>query len=86
MHTEEFATMREYNNKFPSKIYICPRCQGMTPNPHQCTRCNNQSTNFLFAHNTYSYNIKETGITETIFKPIELERSANTPAPQEKGN
>ena len=74
MQTEEFETIRDFNRKFPSKIFICSRCQGMTQNPHQCTRCNNQSTNFLFTENTYSYTIKEYGITETIFKPIELEK------------
>ena len=71
---QEFATIRDFNKKFPSKIFTLDRVLGMTQNPHQCTRCGNQSTNFLFANNTYSYTIKEVGITETIFKPIELEK------------
>lgn len=79
---QEFVTIRDFNKKFPGKIFICSRCQGMTQNPHQCTRCGNQSTNFLFANNTYSYTIKEYGITETIFKPIEVFRKSDEAEPQ----
>lgn len=82
---EEFATIREFNKKFPSKLYICSRCQGLSVNPYYCTNCNNQSNSLLFMHNTYTYTIKDIGLTNTIFRPIELERSAYAPAPQEKG-
>jgi hypothetical protein len=71
---EEFETVREFNKKFPSKFYICSRCENITTNPYQCTNCDNQSNNFIFQDRTYQYTIKETGKTEQIFKPIELEK------------
>lgn len=82
---EEFATIREFNKKFPSKLYICSRCQGLSADPYHCTNCNNQSNSLLFMHNTYTYTIKDINLTNTIFRPIELERNACAPAPQEKG-
>lgn len=39
-------------------------------NPYFCVYCKNQSTNFIYQG--YTYTILETGITETIFTPIEL--------------
>lgn len=74
MQIEEFETQRDFNMKFPSKLYICSRCSMITLNPYNCTNCNNQSNGFLFTENTYKYTIKETGETEQIFKPIELEK------------
>lgn len=71
---EEFATLREFNKKFPSKLYICSRCKSLVTDPYHCINCNNQSNSFLFTQNTYSYSIQETGIKEVIFKPIELEK------------
>ena len=70
---EEFKTIRDFNNKFPSKIYICSKCKNMTTNPYQCTYCDNQSNNF-FASETYTYKILETNTVQQIFKPIELEK------------
>lgn len=80
-----FSDEREFRRKFPSRLYICPCCGNLTTTPYRCINCGNQNNNFLFADKTYTYKIQETGITETIFKPIELERSANAPVPQEKG-
>ena len=74
MQIEEFETQRDFNKKFPSKLYVCSRCSMTTPNPHTCTNCNNQINNLLFSENNYQYTIKETGETEQIFKPIELEK------------
>lgn len=65
-----FTTKREFNKKFPTKIFICTKCAHQTINPYYCTRCKNQSNNFIYQG--YTYTILETGITETIFIPIEL--------------
>lgn len=73
--TEEFETVRDYNRTFPSKLYVCPNCGRTTPNPYRCINCNIQS-NGLFIE-SYQYTIKETGETNTIFKPIELEKGCN---------
>ena len=67
---EEFKTIREFNKRFPSKLYICTRCESLTENPYYCRVCGNQSNNFIFKG--YEYKIIETGQTETIFTPIEL--------------
>ena len=73
MKSEEFATLREFNKKFPRKLYICSKCNRLINNPYYCIRCNNQSNNFFFT-DVYSYSIKETKKSETIFKPIELKK------------
>lgn len=74
MQTEEFETIRDFNRKFPSKLYICPSCRKMTPNPYKCINCGMQATNLLFANETYTYKILETNTVQQIFKPIELEK------------
>lgn len=71
---EEFETIREFNIKFPSKIYICSRCGSLVSDPHQCNMCGCQSNNFLFSYKSYTYFIKDKNITNTIFKPVELEK------------
>lgn len=71
---EEFETIREFNIKFPSKIYICSRCGSLVSDPHQCNMCGCQSNNFLFSDKSYTYFIKDQNITNTIFKPVELEK------------
>lgn len=77
MQSEEFATVRDFNKRFPSKIYICSRCNSLITDPYICIQCDNQNNNFLYIEKTYSYSIKETGKTERIFKPIELEKGKN---------
>ena len=74
MITEIFETKREFNKKFPSKLYVCSKCGSLSENPHHCINCDNQSNNFLFLEKTYKYTIQETGITEQIFTPIELQK------------
>lgn len=66
---EEFETEKEFRLKYPSKIYICPRCGALTTDPQICTHCQNQSNSFLFTDN-FTYKIN--GKIHTIFKPIEL--------------
>lgn len=53
-------------------MYVCSRCKKLTINPYQCTNCGNQSNNFLLTDETMSYKIEESGLSERIFKPIEL--------------
>ena len=72
MQEEVFETQREFNNKFPTKMFICSRCGALTTNPYQCGECGNQANNFALTEKTYQYTILETGKTEQIFKPIEL--------------
>lgn len=67
---EIFKNQREFNKKFPSKIYICTKCQHPTPNPYFCVFCKNQSNNFLYKG--YKYTILDKNITETIFLPTEI--------------
>lgn len=69
---EEFATLRDFKKRFPSKIYVCSRCGSLVTDPYFCINCNMQNTNFLYKQNTYSYRIIEGNITNTIFKPIEV--------------
>lgn len=78
MREETFETQREFNLKFPSKIYVCSRCGYLTPDKYKCTKCGNQSNNFIFTDNAYKYTIVETGITEQIFTPIELRKGENS--------
>ena len=72
MQEEVFETQREFNNRFPTKMYICSRCGALTDNPYQCRQCFNQATNFALTDKAYKYTILETGIKEEIFTPIEL--------------
>ena len=39
MSIETFGTIRDFNKKFPSKLYICTRCEQLTPNPYYCINC-----------------------------------------------
>ena len=39
---EEFETIREFNIKFPSKIYICSRCGSLVSDPYHCIQCDNE--------------------------------------------
>lgn len=64
---EIFDSMREFNKKFPSKIYICSACAQLTPNPNICIHCGAQGNNFF----NYTYKIQGEQ-PQTIFKPIEL--------------
>ena len=66
-----FKTKREFNNKYPSGLFVCSVCGGITPNPYKCSNCDGQSNNFVFSENSYEYLIEETGKTDLIFRPIE---------------
>lgn len=66
---ETFDTLRQFNNKYPSKIYYCPNCKGNSINPYQCDNCNFQANNI--ANLNYIYHIKELNITDITLIPIE---------------
>jgi DNA-directed RNA polymerase subunit RPC12/RpoP len=73
MHEDIFNTEREFNNKFPNKLYICSNCGQLTDNRYTCSRCGWRADGlFKTMGNGYKYTIAETGITEEIFLPIEL--------------
>lgn len=72
METEKFETEREFNLRFPSKIYICSNCGALTDNALECKRCKWRADGlFKTAGKGYRYTIEETGITKEIFRPIE---------------
>ena len=75
MQTETFKTQREFNNKFPTKMYICSNCGQLSDNKYYCSRCQWRADGLFRTMNRgYKYKILETGVTEEIFKPIELLR------------
>lgn len=75
MQEEVFSTQREFNNRFPSKMYICSNCGELSEDKYTCRKCHWRADGLLKTWGKgYKYTILETGITEEIFKPIELLR------------
>lgn len=74
MQPEEFETRREFNNKFPSQIYVCPKCGKMTINPYVCLKCGWQANGLFDEYSkSYKYIIKqESEQSISIFRPIEF--------------
>jgi hypothetical protein len=72
---ETFETKREYNNKFPSRIFICFSCKNFTASPYFCKECGAQANGlFKDTNKTYKYIIKEESEElNEIFIPIELQ-------------
>ena len=66
---EIFQTQREFNNTYPSKVYLCPNCRKITSNKYQCEFCNFQSNNI--ANQNFEYEIKELNLKDKILPPIE---------------
>ena len=66
---QTFETLRQFNNTYPSKLYICPNCKKLTSNKYQCEFCQFQSNNI--ANQNYEYEIKEMNLKEKILPPIE---------------
>ena len=69
-----FKTRREFNNKFPGKLYICSKCGNLTPDAYYCEECRTQANGiFKDLDNTYKFIIEEeSDEVQEIFKPIEL--------------
>lgn len=73
MKIEIIQTIREFNNKFPSKLFICSNCNQLINDKYTCNKCNWRADGLLKTMDKgFKYKILETGITEEIFKPIEL--------------
>ena len=81
---EIFETQREFANRFPSKIFLCPHCDGFSTNPYQCNSQKEMGNKFCDwkAHGFfrtlgrgYRFTIKQTfldnPIIDEIFMPIE---------------
>ena len=39
MEVERFETQREFNNKFPSKFYVCSNCGKLLQDKYTCCYC-----------------------------------------------
>ncbi|MCD7740159.1 MAG: hypothetical protein LUH11_02295 [Candidatus Gastranaerophilales bacterium] len=75
MQTEKFETIREFNKKFPSKMYICSNCGQLTDDRYTCAQCGWRADGLLKTLDKgYKYTIAEKEITEEIFRPIEMEK------------
>lgn len=73
MQTEIFQTKREFNKKFPSKLYICCNCGTLTNDKYICPKCGWLAYGLFQTDNKgYKYTILEENLTEEIFKPIEI--------------
>lgn len=72
---EVFERTRDFYKKFPSRFYICSNCGYMNNSKYTCQKCGWRTDGlFQTMGKGYKYTIKSTGITEEIFKPIELEK------------
>lgn len=68
-----FKNWREFNKKFPSKIYICTNCGSLTNDKFTCKYCGWRADGLLKTWDKgFKYTILETNETEEIFRPIEL--------------
>lgn len=75
MKEEVFETQRQFNNKFPSKYFVCTNCGTLTEDKYTCIKCGWRADGlFKTWGKGYKYTILETGITEEIFTPIELRK------------
>ena len=73
MITELFKTQKDFDEKYPSKLYICSFCGSLSHDRYKCDKCNFRADGlFKTMDKGYSYTVEETGITEEIFRPIEL--------------
>lgn len=72
--TEIFKTKREYNKKFPSRLFICTNCGALTTSEYLCHSCGWRSDGLLKTMNLgYKYIIKEiSDDVHEIFPPLEL--------------
>ena len=78
MNVEIFKTERDFNNKFPSKFYVCCNCHRLIQDKYTCNYCGWRADGLLKTWGKgYKYTILETGITEEIFTPIEMEKEKN---------
>ena len=74
MLRQVFKTRREFNNAFPSKMYICPICGKLTPDSKTCIYCGFRADGLVKTMGMgFLYVIEEEGpYANEIFKPVEL--------------
>lgn len=74
MKSDFFETLRDFNNKFPSKLYICCNCGQLLANPIICLKCGFRADGlFKTMDKGYKFRIGD-GEEIEIFKPLELLR------------
>lgn len=70
---EEFNSLREFNNKYPSKFYICSNCNQLIDDKYYCRNCGWRADGLLKTWDKgYKYKLLDSGRVEEIFKPMEL--------------
>lgn len=76
---EIFKTLRDFNNKFPSKFYICSNCGKVIPDSNDCMYCGWRADGlFKTMERGYQFVIVEQSPEiQEIFKPIEMENINN---------
>ena len=73
MIAETFKTETEFINKYPSKLYVCSFCGTLSKDRYQCHKCGFRADGlFKTMGKGYQYTIQDTGVTEEIFKPVEI--------------
>lgn len=79
MEVERFETQREFNNKFPSKFYICSNCGKLIQDKYTCNYCGWRADGlFQTMGKGYKFIIEEQGEEiQEIFRPIEMEKEEN---------
>jgi len=79
MQIEFFETQREFNNKFPSKFFICSFCGKLTSYKDYCIHCQARADGFLKTMGSgYKCIISEISPEpQEIFKPLELYEREN---------
>lgn len=70
---ERFKTQREFNNRFPSKFFICPYCEKIVQDKLLCSYCGWRADGlFKTMDKGYKFVIEElSDEVQEIFRPIE---------------
>lgn len=70
-----YKNEREFYHQFPSRFYICSNCGYMNFSKYVCQKCGWRADGLLKTWGKgFKYSILDKGITEEIFKPVELEK------------
>lgn len=79
MKVEKFETQREFNNKFPSKFYVCSNCGKLLQDKYTCCYCGWRADGlFKTMDKGYKFIIEEQSEEiQEIFRPIEMEKEEN---------
>ena len=73
MQEETFKSYREFNEKFPTKLYKCTNCGQLLNDKYSCVNCGWRADGlFKTMDKGYKYTIEDMNFTEEIFTPIEL--------------